>query len=666
MRAALVAVLLVAGAGCGGTRSCKSGTGLLTISFAGAAAADQVQVLASLGGGSPVKGSFSHHAGSTVDTVELDFGSYPTGRSLSVTVLALQKGIIIARGAITATVQKGCTALSVTLGPETGDLSATSPVDMAGAGAQDFAFIDANRNLPPKQQGAPCNNGDNCVASVCIDGYCCNTYCTDVCAACNVPGKLGTCSPASGAPQNGRACLGGTAAPCAGSCDGVSTTQCTYPTVSCGSAPSCSAGVGTQAGACSMGSCNQPKSNCPDKLCGASACQTVAQMAVGANFTCALIADGTVRCWGGNKYGQLGQGGTDTTDRHVPTPVPGLTGVTSIAAGDDHVCAIVAGGLLKCWGANYTHQLGLGEPTNVADQSAHTTPASVCASGTGGSCVPFTNVTKVVASIENTCAIVAGTVYCWGANDSGELGNGTASTVPANANPATVCSGPTTCTTSLGNTIVDLTLGYYHACALDSSHNVYCWGDNQNGESFNPTTTAQENYPQVGSSVAIGAQVPIKISAGDHHTCAIISDGNTANNLVRCWGINLTGGATGPTPVTVCAAAGCGVNFTGATALAGLSGGVCAVAGGAVYCWGYNNSGEAGTGSLTPTNYTVPNKSLVMTGAIDVASESADGATVCAMLNAGGTMRCWGGNPLGQIGDGTVTNPQPTPTAQSW
>jgi alpha-tubulin suppressor-like RCC1 family protein len=560
------------------------------------------------------------------------------------------------------TLASGCTSVSLSLGG--------TPPDLAGSDGGGGGMV--------RHAGERCSPGDVCVGSSCVDGYCCSTACTDTCAACDVTGHEGTCTAASGTPHGSRACNGMASGECAGSCNGIDIGSCVYPTVACGVAPSCAAGVGTPAGMCTMGTCNQSMMSCADKLCGASACQSVAQVAVGSDFACALISDGTVRCWGHNNRGQLAQGGTDVGDRLVPTPVPGLTGVSYIAAGDQHACAIVSGGTLVCWGANYSHQLGLGEATNTNDQTPHTTPTPVCASGTGASCPPLTNVTKVAAGPEDTCAIVGQGVQCWGGNPLGNLGDGSPN-LPATANPQTVCSGPTTCTNPLGYVnggITEIAMGYYHVCALDRSGNTYCWGNNGAGECGAPgNNPAQFNYPQYISTVNMGNQKAIKLAATAYGACAIISDGNTANNLVRCWGYggsgergNSTSGgsAYGPAAVTTCSAVGCGSNLTGATAIAGTDSTMCAVANGAVWCWGNNSAGTVGVGSVATTTYTVATPSLVTTGAIDLAGSEGDTSTMCARLNAGGTLRCWGLNSSGQIGDGTKTTPQPTPTAQTW
>lgn len=660
MRASFALALcsIALGAGCS-TRPCKSGTALVNVSFGSASSADSVLVSASIDGGATVSGTYPHHAGDKSGAVELDFSSYPAGHELTVTVGALSGNVIVASDTVGVTLAPGCTSLSVTL---------------AGGGGDSDLGTDGGRGMV-RQVGQSCQAGDVCVGSSCVDGFCCTSACTDACAACDVPGSEGTCTVVpAGAPHAGHSCGGMSSGACAATCDGVSTTTCTFPTTTCGAAPSCSNGIGTLAGMCSNGTCNQSMMACADKLCGATACQGVAQIAAGSQFTCALITDGTVRCWGKNKNGELGLGTADTNNHPTPAPVPGLTNVIYLAAGDNHACAVLADHSLKCWGFNGDGELGIG----VADNVAHPTPMPVCATGTGGSCVPLTGVNKVAGSPVNTCAIVGQTVKCWGDNAMGQIGDGTTSTNTVNAsryNPTQVCTGPTACGNPIGSVnggIVEIAMGWYHICALDGQGNVFCWGSNGAGEcglpSNNPT---QENFPQPISGINVGSQKPIHISSGGYTVCAVVSDGVAANNLVRCWGFG-GGGERGDsstntsnTPGSVCKIAGCGQLVTGATAIAGGNVGFCAVVGGAVDCWGSNGVGQLGIGTADTGQHLIATPSLITTGALDVASE-ADNDFFCARLQTGGAMRCWGFNGDGEIGEGDVVTPQPTPVAQKW
>jgi alpha-tubulin suppressor-like RCC1 family protein len=136
----------------------------------------------------------------------------------------------------------------------------------------------------------------------------------------------------------------------------------------------------------------------------------VAALAAGEFHTCAVLADGTVRCWGENTFGQLGDGTTDNT-RPLPVPVSGLsTAAVGLAAGRDHTCAVLADGSGRCWGGNAFGQIGDG-----------TTTGRVLPMAVNG----LTNAVAIAAGGDHTCARLAdGSVRCWGSNISGQLGDG--------------------------------------------------------------------------------------------------------------------------------------------------------------------------------------------------------------------------------------------------
>ena len=155
--------------------------------------------------------------------------------------------------------------------------------------------------------------------------------------------------------------------------------------------------------------------------------QGVTAIAAGGGHTCALLSGGTVECWGENDYGQLGDGtssGPQTCNGYAcsttPVAVTGLTGVTSIAAGGGHTCALLSGRTVECWGENEYGQLGDGTstgPQTCYPDACSTTPVAV----TG-----LTGVIAISAGSGHTCALLSGgTVECWAYNYFGELGNGT-------------------------------------------------------------------------------------------------------------------------------------------------------------------------------------------------------------------------------------------------
>ena len=351
----------------------------------------------------------------------------------------------------------------------------------------------------------------------------------------------------------------------------------------------------------------------------------VGAISAGGAHTCALATSGAAKCWGYNETGQLGNG--TTTDSTTPVQVTGLTtGSTAITAGAsdargpwDHTCALTSGGAVKCWGWNYTGQLGNGTTTNS------TTPVQVSGLTTG--------VTAITAGGMHTCALTTGGgVKCWGDNSRGQLGNGTTT----NSTTPVQVSGLTTGVTAI-------TAGHTYTCALATGGGVQCWGDNSGGQLGNGTTTNSTTPVQV-SGLTSGVTA---ITASYRHTCAL-----TTGGAAKCWGDN-SGGQLGngtttssTTPVQVSGLT------TGVTAITAGSFHTCAITtGGAAKCWGDNSGGQLGNG--TTTSSTTP---VQVTGlATGVTAITAGHSHTCA-LTTGGTAKCWGYNAGGQLGNGTTTD----------
>ena len=185
---------------------------------------------------------------------------------------------------------------------------------------------------------------------------------------------------------------------------------------------------------------------------GAPAATALPAIATGGSHTCALLAAGVVQCWGLNSSGQLGNN-TLTTPQKTPTPVTGLSGVTAIAAGGNHACALLADGTVKCWGANASGQLG---------NNTLTTPQKTPTAVTG-----LAGVTAITAGASHTCALLGGgTVKCWGLNSSGHLGNN-----------SLVNSKVPVAVSSLAG-VTAITAGNSHSCALLAAGTAKCWGAN--------------------------------------------------------------------------------------------------------------------------------------------------------------------------------------------
>ena len=232
--------------------------------------------------------------------------------------------------------------------------------------------------------------------------------------------------------------------------------------------------------------------------------------AISANlkFACALTGGGGVKCWGALNLPLL-QGPVPTLKR-TPFQIAGLpSGISAIAAGLDFTCALTAGGAVRCWGSDVLGTLGDGSKFGL-----YRTPVDVKG---------LTSGVTAISADGGACALTAhGGVKCWGANQYGQLGTGSTST--DSSTPMDVAG--------LASGIIAIAVGFDHACALTSSGGVKCWGENDAGELGNGSTT-NSSTPVDVTGLASGVA---SISAGGFDTCAITSSGD-----VKCWGDNSSG-----------------------------------------------------------------------------------------------------------------------------
>jgi alpha-tubulin suppressor-like RCC1 family protein len=257
-------------------------------------------------------------------------------------------------------------------------------------------------------------------------------------------------------------------------------------------------------------------------------------LAAGYGHTCAVLADGTMRCWGENREGQLGNGTTADPGTPHPVTVSGITGAGAFTTGAYHTCAVAADHTVKCWGRNDQGQLGDGTVTRSS------TPVQV-QTGFG----PLSGVTALAGGGAHTCALLAnGTVRCWGENSEGQLGDGSR------------LGKPNGITVTGISTAIAISAGWEHSCAVLADGTVRCWGANAFGQLGDGTTTRR--LTPVPVSGITGA---VAVTAGWwHHSCALLDDGT-----VKCWGANEwgqlgDGTATGSLgPVTM---SGTGVTWT--------------------------------------------------------------------------------------------------------
>jgi alpha-tubulin suppressor-like RCC1 family protein len=341
-------------------------------------------------------------------------------------------------------------------------------------------------------------------------------------------------------------------------------------------------------------------------------------IAAGDFHTCALTSGGGVKCWGRNSEGQLGNGGT--AESHVPVSVSGLTGVIAIAAGGHHTCALMSGdGSVKCWGQNTDGQLG--DNTETAQQNSPSpvvgldhviaitagdffTCALTDAGGVkcwgddsfnqlgddqgGHSNVPVnvpgleSGVDAIGAGGYHTCAVTSsGGAKCWGLNQYGELGDGTTSY----RNAAVDVSGLTG--------IDKITGGYYHSCALTTAGAVNCWGRNVHGQ-LGSGTIANSSLPIDVSGLTSGVAA---VAAGGYHSCALTSAGS-----VKCWGGDAIGNGSSDDQLTPDFVSGL---TSGVIAIASGAYHSCALLNAGIKCWGDNTNGQLGDGTTNRSNVPV-------------------------------------------------------------
>ena len=325
------------------------------------------------------------------------------------------------------------------------------------------------------------------------------------------------------------------------------------------------------------------------------------QLDAGAHHTCATLAALTLRCWGFSGDGQLGYGDRNTIgDDERPGSVapvnlgPG-SAVAAVAAGGYHTCALLADGRLRCWGYGFDGQLGYGDRNSIGDDEA---PGSVGPVDLG----PGRTTKAISAGDFHTCAVLDdGSVRCWGLGAEGQLGYGNTDRIGDNEPLRLV--GPVDL--GPGRTATAITAGGAHTCALLDDGRVRCWGNGGNGRlgSGGAGNVGDDPGETPGSvePVNLGAGRTAKaISAGDFHTCAVLDDGT-----VRCWGYGGDGelgygnrnwigddeapGSVGPVDLG-----------SGRTAVAITAGGAhtCALLDDAsVRCWGFGRYGRLGYGN---------------------------------------------------------------------
>ena len=344
----------------------------------------------------------------------------------------------------------------------------------------------------------------------------------------------------------------------------------------------------------------------------------VEKVAAGSAHSCARLTNGSVWCWGENSAGQLGDG--TTTRRLTPVKVEGIATATAIAAGSNHSCAVVNTETVSCWGLNGNGQLGNGVTLTSAS------PLAV---------LRLTTATNVAAGSDHNCArLTDKTVWCWGNNSSGQLGNGTTT---SSSSPVKVSDLKAADAVAAGSS---------HSCALLTDKTVRCWGDNSLGQLGDGMTTSSSIPVTV---LTKGDEDPLTgataVAAGRAHSCARLTTGT-----VRCWGYNGSG-RLGDDTTKLRRTSVVVKGIETATAVAAGRAHSCArLNDGSVFCWGQNNAGQLGNGNDMSSKFPVM-PVFNLTTATDRIAAGSDHS--CAPLSSS-TVRCWGNNVSGQLGDGTT------------
>lgn len=398
-------------------------------------------------------------------------------------------------------------------------------------------------------------------------------------------------------------------------------------------------------------------------MCGVSKA-TVPAIAVGNSHACVVNVLGRVLCWGDNRSAQLGWGAV-TPYESTPGPVVGLPAIVAVGARATHSCALAANGTLYCWGGNQSGELGRDSITPYE-------------AGVGA--VGLQKIINFDIGQTHTCAVNSeGRVFCWGSNDRGQLGTGAAT--PFEAMPQEVAG--------VGN-VVAVSLGEWHSCALSAGGLVHCWGDNLLGALGTGVTGGQFETPQL----VAGLDKVTAIHAARHRTCARITDAG-----VSCWGN--AGGNAQPSPVHV-------LEGSKLQALALADFHACALqSDDSLECWGTNREGQLGAGLVSDHEF--PPVAVgggpylaVDVGPVHSCAIEQDGGVTCwgdatrgrlggpvpvfestmpvavsdiddalqqsvgdfhsCLRHADGTVSCWGSNQLGQLGLGFIGGDVAVPT----
>ena len=388
----------------------------------------------------------------------------------------------------------------------------------------------------------------------------------------------------------------------------------------------------------------------------------IMQTVNGNGYSLALSADGTVYTWGRNEYGQLGNGVT-ATNSPVPvavktagTPMEGKT-IVQISAKVWYALALASDGTVYSWGFNSWGQLGNGTSGTANNASA---PVAVKTAGTP---MEGKTIVQVAAGATHSLALATdGTIYAWGKNEYGQLGNDSTTNSPV---PVAV---KTAGTPMDGKTIIQIHAGYEHSLALASDGTVYAWGRNNSGQ-LGKNDATDTHIPAAVQTLGtpMAGKVIVQLAAGNSQSMALASDGT-----VYTWGWNQYGqlgnGTTTNSRIPV-AVVTTGTPLAGKTISQIAAGNAHALAmtdDGTVYTWGWNQYGQLGNNSTINSSLPVIVKTTGTPLAGKMITQIASGGSPNSLVLANdGTMYTWGWGQYGQLGDSTIGTDAKVPVAVS-
>ena len=350
-----------------------------------------------------------------------------------------------------------------------------------------------------------------------------------------------------------------------------------------------------------------------------------ASLSVRANTGCASDVEGRVWCWGDNSAGQLAW--DTSTEAFAPLPVLALADerILQVAVGDAHACALRENGNVWCWGFNQSGQLGNG---GLADS---VNPILVGA----GSRV----FNSLHAGAHHTCGLWQGTVYCWGRNDHGQIGN-RALTIDPVTLPFML--------PDLQGVVTSLSTGANHNCVLDEDGQIWCWGFNTDGQIGDGTLDDARGVQRITTEEDTRFS---RVAAGGRHSCALDVDGH-----IWCWGNNNLKQLGCETPADTPVTSPIRLEFDEDIRFIELAAGgnhTCAVdEQQKLWCWGNNDRGQLGSSSDLPAVATP--EPVPTTGGVAVIALSLGHQHTC-LIDEAGWLFCWGDNTYAQSGPAGMT-----------